>query len=49
MSIIAKYKFDKSIYAYLLPEFITEFTSDKYNTTDEEVDGILTSTIECDE
>ena len=49
MSIIAKYKFDKSIYADLLPEFNAEFTSDKYNTTDEEVDGIITRTIESDE
>ena len=49
MSIIAKYKFDKTIYADLLPEFNPEFTSDKYNTTDEEVDGIITRTIESDE
>ena len=49
MSIIAKYKFDKTIYADLLPEFNTEFTSDKYNTTDEEVEGIITRTIESDE
>ena len=49
MSIIAKYKFDKTIYADLLPEFNAEFTSDKYNTTDEEVDGIITRTIESDE
>ena len=49
MSIIAKYKFDSSIYADLLPEFNAEFTSDKYNTTDEEVDGIITRTIESDE
>ena len=49
MSIIAKYKFDSNIYADLLPEFNTEFTSDKYNTTDEEVDGIITRTIESDE
>ena len=49
MSIIAKYKFDKTIYADLLPEFNAEFTPDKYNTTDEEVDGIITRTIESNE
>ena len=49
MSIIAKYKFDSNIYADLLPEFNAEFTSDKYNTTDEEVDGIITRTIESNE
>ena len=35
MSIIAKYKFDSSVYADLIPEFNTEFTSDLYTVTDE--------------
>ena len=35
MSIIAKYKFDSSIYADLIPEFNSEFTSDLYTVTDE--------------
>ena len=38
MSIIAKYKFDSSVYADLIPEFNAEFTSDLYTVTDE-VDG----------
>ena len=35
MGIIAKYKFDSSIYADLIPEFNAEFTSDLYTITDE--------------
>ena len=30
MSIIAKYKFDSSVYTDLVPEFNSEFTSDLY-------------------
>ena len=49
MSIIAKYKFDSSIYADLIPEFNAEFTN--YNITDEvdsENSNHIIRTIECD-
>ena len=52
MSIIAKYKFDSSIYTDLIPEFNAEFTSDLYTVTDE-VDSTnsnhIIRTIESDE
>ena len=47
MSIIAKYKFDSSIYADLIPEFNAEFTD--YTITDEAEGNIITRTIESDE
>ena len=49
MSIIAKYKFDSSIYANLIPEFNAEFTD--YTVTDEvdsENSNHIIRTIECD-
>ena len=51
MSIIAKYKFDSSIYADLIPEFNAEFTSDLYTVTDEvdsENSNHIIRTIESD-
>ena len=51
MSIIAKYKFDSSIYADLIPEFNSEFTSDLYTITDEvdsENSNYIIRTIESD-
>ena len=51
MSIIAKYKFDSSIYADLIPEFNAEFTSDLYTITDEvdsENSNHIIRTIESD-
>ena len=48
MGVIAKYKFDNTLEANLLPEFNSEFTSDLYTVTDE-VDGeVTTRTIESD-
>ena len=51
MSIIAKYKFDSSVYADLIPEFNSEFTSDLYTVTDEvdsENSNHIIRTIESD-
>ena len=48
MGVIAKYKFNNTLEANLLPEFNSEFTSDLYTVTDE-VDGeVTTRTIESD-
>ena len=48
MGVIAKYKFNNTLEANLLPEFNSEFTSDLYTVTDE-VNGDITSrTIESD-
>ena len=46
MGIVAKYKFDGSVYADLIPEFNAEFTN--YNITDEVEGNIITRTIESD-
>ena len=46
MGIVAKYKFDGSVYADLIPEFNEEFTD--YNITDEVEGNIITRTIESD-
>ena len=46
MGIVAKYKFDGSVYADLIPEFNAEFTD--YNITDEVEGNIITRTIESD-
>ena len=48
MSIIAKYKFDSSVYADLIPEFNSEFTSDLYTVTDELDGEVTTRSIESD-
>ena len=48
MGVIAKYKFNNTLEANLLPEFNSEFTSDLYTVTDE-VDGeVTTRTIESE-
>ena len=46
MGIVAKYKFDGSVYADLIPEFNEEFTN--YTITDEVEGNIITRTIESD-
>ena len=48
MGVIAKYKFNNTLEANLLPEFNSEFTSDLYTVTDEVNGDITTRTIESD-
>ena len=48
MGVIAKYKFDNTLEANLLPEFNSEFTSDLYTVTDEVDGNATTRTIESD-
>ena len=48
MGVIAKYKFNNTLEANLLPEFNSEFTSDLYTITDEVEGDITTRTIESD-
>ena len=48
MSIIAKYKFDQTIYENFIPEFNSEFTD--YTITDEiDTDGYTIRTIESED
>ena len=49
MGVIAKYKFNNTLEANLLPEFNSEFTSDLYTVTDEVNGEVTTRTIESDE
>ena len=46
MGVIAKYKFNNTLEANLLPEFNSEFTSDLYTVTDEVEGEVTTRTIE---
>ena len=48
MGVIAKYKFNNTLEANLLPEFNSEFTSDLYTVTDEVNGEVTTRTIESD-
>ena len=48
MGVIAKYKFNNTLEANLLPEFNSGFTSDLYTVTDEVNGEVTTRTIESD-
>ena len=48
MGVIAKYKFNNTLEANLLPEFNSEFTSDLYTVTDEVNGEVTIRTIESD-